>query len=113
MSKITSHVLDASRGKPAQGITIVLERNTGDKWVELARAETNADGRVPDLWKEGMKLEEAVYKLTFETQKYFQNLGTKAFYPVVPIIFEIQDAAQHYHVPLLLSPFSYSTYRGS
>jgi 5-hydroxyisourate hydrolase len=113
MSKITSHVLDASRGKPAADVTVILERNSKENWVELSRAQTNSDGRVPDLWKEGMTLEVGVYKLTFETHKYFQSLGLQAFYPQVPIIFEIHDAAQHYHVPLLLSPFSYSTYRGS
>ena len=113
MSKITSHVLDASRGRPAQDVTIILERKSKDSWVELSRAQTNSDGRAPDLWKEDMDLASGVYKLTFETQNYFQGLGVQAFYPQVPIIFEIHDAAQHYHVPLLLSPFSYSTYRGS
>ena len=113
MSKITSHVLDASKGKPAADVTIVLERNDKDSWVEISRAQTNSDGGAPDLWKDGMKLEPGIYKLTFETHKYFQGLGLQAFYPQVPIIFEIHDAAQHYHVPLLLSPFGYSTYRGS
>lgn len=113
MSKITSHVLDASLGKPAAGVTVILEKNNKGSWSELSRAQTNSDGRVPDLWKDGMKLETGIYKLTFETHKYFEGLGLKAFYPQVPIIFEIHDATQHYHVPLLLSPFSYSTYRGS
>lgn len=113
MSKITSHVLDASRGKPAQGVPITLERNECGIWVALSNAVTNSDGRVPELWQDGMKLEAGVYKLTFDTEKYFQSIGVKGFYPHVPIVFEIADAAQHYHVPLLISPFSYSTYRGS
>lgn len=113
MSKITSHVLDASRGKPAQGVPLVLERNTDGKWVELSKASTNSDGRAPDLWSDGMKLETGIYRLTFDTQKYFESIGVRGFYPHVPIVFEIHDAGQHYHVPLLISPFSYSTYRGS
>ncbi|MBX9951919.1 MAG: hydroxyisourate hydrolase [Candidatus Obscuribacterales bacterium] len=113
MSKITSHVLDASRGKPAQGVPLVLERNADGKWVELSRASTNSDGRAPDLWSDGMKLETGIYRLTFDTQKYFESIGVRGFYPHVPIVFEIHDAGQHYHVPLLISPFSYSTYRGS
>ncbi len=113
MSKITSHVLDASRGKPAQGVPISLELNTAGKWVELSKATTNSDGRVPELWTESMKLETGIYRLTFDTQEYFKSIGVQGFYPFVPIVFEIHDAAQHYHVPLLISPFSYSTYRGS
>ena len=113
MSKISSHVLDASRGKPAQGVPIALERNADGKWVELSKAETNSDGRVPELWTDGMKLETGVYKLTFDTQKYFESVGVQGFYPSVSIVFEIHDATQHCHVPLLISPFSYSTYRGS
>ncbi len=113
MSKITSHVLDASRGKPAQGVPIALERSEGGKWVELSKAQTNSDGRVPELWTDGMKLETGIYRLTFDTQKYFESISVQGFYPSVAIVFEIHDAAQHYHVPLLISPFSYSTYRGS
>lgn len=113
MSKITSHVLDASRGKPAQAVPIALEHYAHGKWVELSQAQTNSDGRAPELWKDGMKLETGVYRLTFDTQKYFDSIGIMGFYPSVPIVFEIHDAAQHYHVPLLISPFSYSTYRGS
>jgi len=113
MSKITSHVLDASRGKPAEGVPISLERNTDGKWIEISKDRTNSDGRVPDLWTEGMKLEKGIYRLTFDTEIYFQSIGVQGFYPHVPIVFEVHDAAQHYHVPLLISPFSYSTYRGS
>ncbi|MCC7528838.1 MAG: hydroxyisourate hydrolase [Candidatus Melainabacteria bacterium] len=113
MSKITSHVLDSSRGKPAQGVPVALDRNADGKWVELSKAQTNSDGRVPELWTEAMKLQTGIYRLTFDTQKYFESIGVKGFYPSVAIVFEIPDAAQHYHVPLLISPFSYSTYRGS
>lgn len=113
MSKISSHVLDASLGKPAQGVPIILERSEDGNWSLFAKATTNSDGRVPDLWQEGMKLEVGTYKLTFDTSVYFKSTGTKGFYPSVSIVFEIHDAAQNYHVPLLISPFSYSTYRGS
>lgn len=113
MSRITSHILDVSRGRPAEGVPIVLERQVADSWQEVSKASTNSDGRAPELLKDGMKLEVGIYKLTFNTKKYFESTGQKGFYPEVPVVFEIKDATQHYHVPLLLSPFGYSTYRGS
>ncbi len=112
MSPITTHVLDTSRGRPAEGVAVLLERLAGNVWKELARGVTNADGRASSLPMPG-SLEKGVYKLTFETGAYYRGLKTACFYPSVSVLFEIQDPAQHYHVPLLLSPFGYSTYRGS
>ena len=109
MSGITTHVLDTSRGRPAAGVGVRLEHGG----AELAHGRTDADGRLRDLLPDGMPLQPGVYRLVFDTGAYFREAGVEAFYPHVSIDFEIRDAAQHYHVPLLLNPFGYSTYRGS
>jgi len=112
MSTITTHVLDTSRGRPAAGVPIVLDFRSGTgAWQERGRGMTDADGRLRDLLKD--PLEAGVYRLTFDTAAYFEALGAPAFYPVVAVVFEVTSPAQHHHVPLLLSPFGYSTYRGS
>jgi 5-hydroxyisourate hydrolase len=112
MSAITTHVLDVSRGKPARGIVVVLERAGSPQSAVLARATTDADGRVK-AFSPTPTLQAGVHRLTFEVGAYFAANGVEAFYPRVVVEFELRDAAQHYHVPLLLSPFGYSTYRGS
>jgi 5-hydroxyisourate hydrolase len=113
MKGITTHVLDTSCGRPAKGITAVLELKKGDDWQKLGQGVTNADGRIADLLPADHDLQSGIYRLTFETKSYFAENKVDAFYPSVPIHFEIADANQHYHVPLLLNPFGYSTYRGS
>ena len=113
-SPITTHVLDTSRGKPAEGITTVLEfRKEPGVWKELSRSKTNSDGRIANFLPENFALEAGAYRLTFFTDAYFRGLGVESFYPLVTVTFEIKDTAGHYHVPLLLSPHGYSTYRGS
>ncbi len=110
---ISTHVLDTSIGKPAKDIFIVLEKlNTDGKWTTLGSGKTNADGRLPDLLSSETKLNQGIYRLVFDTASYFKKQGIKGFYPSVTIAFEISDTS-HYHVPLLLNPFGYSTYRGS
>src|SRR5258706_46821 len=114
MSPITTHVLDTSRGRPAFGVAVVLEKKGGDgRYKPLGRGRTDRDGRVKNLVKAESKLEKGVYRLTFETGAYFKAAHVQAFYPSVSISFEIVHPEPHYHVPLLLSPFGYSTYRGS
>lgn len=113
VSPITTHVLDTSRGRPAEGIKVQLETMQGEKWFDLARGATNKDGRVADLLDPALPLAKGIYRLTFDTRGYFAGLGVDTFFPYVTITFEIHEPAQHYHVPLLLSPFGYSTYRGS
>ncbi|RYY14434.1 MAG: hydroxyisourate hydrolase [Cytophagaceae bacterium] len=112
MSQLTTHILDTTKGCPAAGVTIVLFETEGEGWREIARGETNADGRVPDLLPQERVLAAGVYKLKFFIQEYFERAGTAHFYPFVEICFTVRDAA-HYHVPLLLNPFGFSTYRGS
>jgi len=114
---ISTHVLDTARGRPAAGVPVVLEHLGSDAASvagrEIGRATTDGDGRVRELSPAGAALGSGVYRLTFDTAAYFTALGVEWFYPWVSVVFVITDAAQHYHVPLLLSPFGYSTYRGS
>lgn len=112
MSAITTHVLDVSRGKPVRGIVVFLERVGSPQSTALARATTDTDGRVR-AFSPTPSLQAGVHRLTFEVGPYFAANGVETFYPRVVVEFELRDVAQHYHVPLLLSPFGYSTYRGS
>jgi len=112
MSPITTHVLDTARGRPAAGLRVVLEVRAGRGFRLLARGTTDANGRIADLL-EGGRLKRGTYRLTFDTARYFRATRRSIFYPSVTLLFEVQDPRQHYHVPLLLSPFGYSTYRGS
>lgn len=124
MSAITTHVLDTSRGRPAAGVPVVLEvavadlparggAVASDVWREIGRTATNADGRARDLLPSGSPLAPGIYKITFDTRAYFDAVRTSGFYPWVSVIFEVRDGREHYHVPLLLNPHGYSTYRGS
>ncbi len=112
MSHLTTHVLDTSIGHPGKGIAVFLEVFNGSGWTGFAEGETNDDGRVPDFIPEDVILEKGIYRITFETEAYFNAREVKSFYPYVAIVFEI-DSGDHYHVPLLLNPYGYSTYRGS
>jgi 5-hydroxyisourate hydrolase len=112
MSQITSHILDTSVGKPALGIPVMLEQKIANDWKKIAEGITNEDGRVTNLLDKEKILENGIYRLVFETAAYFSNQNKKSFYPRITIEFEIFDSS-HYHVPLLLNPFGYSTYRGS
>lgn len=111
-SPITTHVLDTAIGRPAEGIEVSLVRYDQKGWTVLARGKTDHDGRVRDLLPSS-SLVAGRYRLTFATREYHERLGMAAFYPEVVVDFEVTAAQDHYHVPLLLSPFGYSTYRGS
>jgi 5-hydroxyisourate hydrolase len=113
MSAITTHVLDTSRGRPAGGVRVVLEVQSHAGWEVLGRGATDADGRLKNLLPADFDLKAGVYRLTFGTSDYFAAERVESFYPEVSLSFIVTDAAAHYHVPLLLSPFGYSTYRGS
>jgi 5-hydroxyisourate hydrolase len=109
---ITTHVLDTARGRPAAGVPVVLERATADAWELLGTGATDTDGRLRDLVPAGAALEDGRYRLTFDTAAYFRTAGETGFYPEVSVVFTVAGG-EHHHVPLLLSPFGYSTYRGS
>jgi 5-hydroxyisourate hydrolase len=110
-SRVTTHVLDATAGRPAAGVAVTLERQDRSGWQEVTRGRTDADGRIGDLGPEDLPT--GVYRVTFVVGAYFAGRGQPAFYPEVVIPFRIDDPSAHYHVPLLLSPYAYSTYRGS
>jgi 5-hydroxyisourate hydrolase len=126
MSPLTTHVLDIANGKPATGIAVTLDiaRDPGTargpnigrvagEWFEVAHGVTDDDGRIAGFVPALAALEATVYRLRFATGAYFQAQGVRTFYPEVSVVFQIHDSREHYHVPLLLSPFGYTTYRGS
>jgi 5-hydroxyisourate hydrolase len=114
MSVISTHVLDTARGRPAAAISVVLERRSGaGEWIAVGRGETDRDGRLQSLHPDGAPIVPAVYRLTFQTRPYFDSLGVAAFYPEVVVVFETAAGETHYHVPLLIGPFGFTTYRGT
>ena len=109
---ITTHVLDIARGAPAEGMTVILELRQASEWTPISRGTTDGKGRV-DTLTEG-KLSPGIYRLTFDVGAYQREFGMSvAFFPEVKITFNVRDPDEHYHLPLLLSPFGYSTYRGA
>ncbi|MEP7765125.1 hydroxyisourate hydrolase [Sanguibacter sp. 25GB23B1] len=118
VSHVTAHVLDTTAGRPAAGVVVRLDRaegavdNHGDGgWAAVARSVTDDDGRVGDLGP--ATLPAGTYRLTFETGAYFAAAGVETFFPYVPVVFTVDTTGRHYHVPLLVSPFALSSYRGS
>ncbi|KAG8437559.1 hypothetical protein GDO86_008317 [Hymenochirus boettgeri] len=113
-SLLTTHVLNTAQGIPAKGLTITLFRNDAmqGKWIQLSRSVTDEDGRCPGLLR-GESLAAGTYQLRFDTGEYWKQINQETFYPYIEIVFTITDPKQKYHVPLLISPFSYTTYRGS
>ena len=109
---ITTHVLDTAIGKPGRAIDIELHRAEGAGWQPIGRGVTDDDGRLRTLTPQG-PVDPGTYRIRFHTGPYFAASGGAGFFPVVEIQFTVADGAQHYHVPLLLSPYGYSTYRGS
>ena len=113
MSQITTHILDTALGSPAAGVTITLSHRSGGEWSKVGTGRTNADGRAPDLCPRDTVLEAGTYRMHFAVSHYFDEIGAPVFYPWAEVVFNIEGDGQHYHIPLLLSPYSYSTYRGS
>jgi 5-hydroxyisourate hydrolase len=112
MSGITTHILDTSVGRPAAGVTVRLSALTGGDWHEVSHRTTGADGRA-ELTEPGQALSSGEYCVRFGVADYFAARTKESFYPAITIRFTVTDPAEHYHVPLLLSPYGYSTYRGS
>jgi len=113
-SPITTHVLDTANGYPAAGIPVSLEKRESGEWKLLAKGETNADGRITDWLPADKPASAGVYRVIFEVEKYLKDRGeSEVFYSRIPVVFHLNDPATHHHIPLLLSPFGYSTYKGS
>ncbi len=110
---ISTHILDVTLGRPAADVAITLEKRTDTGWERLGGGQTDADGRVKSLLGEGHVLTAGVHRATFEVEAYLASRHGRGFYPEVSITFRVENPAEHFHVPLLLSPFGYSTYRGS
>lgn len=113
-ASITTHILDTSRGRPAAGVAVTLAlRDADGRWQPVGSGVTDADGRQRALVPDGVALTRGVYRLGFDTGAYFAALGVEGFYPEASIVFTVRDPQEHHHVPLLLNPFGFSTYRGS
>lgn len=114
MSTISTHVLDTASGKPANGVPVRLEREEApDRWKQVGSGRTDANGRCAQLLGEGEKLTAGNYRLVFDTQTYFLAQKVEGLYPQVQVIFAVREGSGHFHIPLLLSPNGYTTYRGS
>lgn len=110
---LSVHVLNTQNGLPSPDVTVVLEQMKGEKWVTLNTAVTNAQGRITEMYPADRALEKGSYRVTFKTGDWFKTQKIDTFFPEIPIIFSVDGTVQHYHIPLLLSPFGYSTYRGN
>ena len=111
---LSTHVLDLAAGTPAAGVAVALEVWTeGEGWQALGSAATDADGRVQELLPPGRALAAATYRLTFAAADYFRARGIESFHPEVAVVFRVGDPERHHHVPLLLAPWGYTTYRGT
>lgn len=110
---LSVHVLNLQTGLPSSDVAVVLEQNQKGQWVKLNEKVTNENGRIPALYPDNKKLEQGVYRVTFKTGDWFKKHNESSFFPEVPVIFNVDSAVKHYHIPLLLSPYGYSTYRGN
>ena len=114
MSAITTHDLDTARGRPADGVRVSLEQiDSNEQWRAVGQGVTDNNGRLRTLMSESSAPVPGMYRLLFDTRRYYAQHGMQSFFPIVTVTFEVSNSAEHYHVPLLLSPFGYTTYRGS
>jgi 5-hydroxyisourate hydrolase len=113
MSRLSTHVLDTSRGEPAAGIAVTLAIAADGDWKVLAQGVTDGDGRIPNLVSDATKFAAGDYRLRFATAAYFEAIGLPVFYSEVQVHVRLDESRSSYHLPLLLSPYGYSTYRGS
>jgi 5-hydroxyisourate hydrolase len=113
MSGITTHILDTSRGRPADGVSVTLENFVASEWKFLGGAVTNSDGRISSFNLARPISEPGSFRLRFDVAPYFRARSVQSFYSEIIVAFEVSDPAEHYHVPLLLAACGYTTYRGS
>ena len=110
---LSVHVLNQEKGIPSANMSVVLEAQQGDTWVKLNEAKTNKDGRIPEFYPKDKTLQKGVYKVTFKTGDWYKSQKQRTFFPEIPVVFVIDGRLEHYHIPLLLSSYGYSTYRGN
>lgn len=110
---LSVHVLNLENGVPSAGIQVTLEQHSGNQWQALGQGVTNEQGRIAALFPEQRSFAPGEYRVVFKTGDYYRKVGHDTFFPEIPVIFEVKDTGQHYHIPLLLSPYGFSTYRGS
>lgn len=110
---LSVHVLNLQDGLPSPGVNVTLEKQNGADWQLLNAGTTSEQGRITELYPAGKALEKGTYRVVFKTGEWFKQHTTKTFFPEVPVIFEVDGTVPHYHIPLLLSPYGYSTYRGN
>jgi 5-hydroxyisourate hydrolase len=110
---LSVHVLNLETGVPSAGVDVTLEQHAGTTWKPLASGTTNEQGRIAELYPAGKSLEQGEYRVVFKTGAYYQRQHQATFFPEIPVIFQVTQTDQHYHIPLLLSPYGFSTYRGS
>ena len=110
---LSVHVLNLENGLPSPGVNVTLEKHVGQNWQPLAQGVTNEQGRIGELFPDKQAMEAGQYRVVFKTGDYFKKAGRDTFFPEIPVIFEVKNVDQHYHIPLLLSPYGFSTYRGS
>lgn len=110
---LSVHVLNLETGVPSSGVEVTLEQHVGPNWQMLAQGTTNEQGRIGELFPAGRTFEQGEYRVVFKTGDYYQRVGHETFFPEIPVIFKVRNTDQHYHIPLLLSPYGFSTYRGS
>lgn len=110
---LSVHVLNLENGLPSPGVKVTLEQQVGQDWKPLSEGVTNEQGRIAELFPAGRALTAGEYRVVFKTGEYFRQAKRDTFFPEIPVIFEVKQTEQHYHIPLLLSPYGFSTYRGS
>jgi len=110
---LSVHVLNQETGLPAANIVVTLEAQQGEKWVKLNEDKTDKDGRIKELYPKDTSLQKGIYKVTFKTGDWFKTNNQRTFFPEVPVVFLIDGTLDHYHIPLLMSSYGYSTYRGN
>lgn len=110
---LSVHVLNLQNGTPSSQVAVTLEKQNSQGWQMINNGVTNEEGRITALYPEGKELETGTYRVTFKTGDWFKEHNMKTFFPTVPVIFEVDGAVAHYHIPLLISPYGFSTYRGN
>ena len=110
---LSVHVLNTETGLPSANVAVILEAQQGDKWVKLSEDKTNDEGRISELYPKDSILKKGVYRVTFKTGDWFKAQNKRSFFPEVPVVFVIDGSLEHYHIPLLVSSYGYSTYRGN